>query len=246
MKPNLVPKIHPIDFFISEEDLLAFASKVVTRYVYQGTIPEREKEDVVMSVVQRFWEKKEKIIASFSGEAKRSTYCIAVLNRMCCEVIRKELMHWKSRPEEYIGDRGSCGLSSAEALVINDEISLLDIIFRLDAGQMPKKLIFFAYYFHLKPNKKHLANYGVNGYLQKTLTLLNPVNVNSKGQLFENLALVVNDCEGKSVKPDAVRMWLNKAMDKIIDRLNGPFGRANYDREAFRTLFEHYYLSDGS
>jgi hypothetical protein len=57
---------------------------------------------------------------------------------------------------------------------------------------------------------------------------------------------VMNSCEHKSVKPDAVRMWLNKTMDKIIDQLNSPFQRANYDRDSLRTLFEHYYLSNGS
>jgi hypothetical protein len=228
--------------FISEEHLLQLAEKVVTRYVISEVIPKREKEDVIMAIVERFLEKQEKIAAAYSGRAKVSTYCIAVLNRMCCEVIRKEMMQWKNRSEEYIKEDTSGVLSSSQKLLIEDEIGFLDKIIRQFHKETAKIPVFLAYYFKLEPNKQCVHAYSPLYKENGLLKLLDPKRIESKANLFENLAKVVNLSESKTVKADAVRMWLNKTMDKIIDRLNGPFQRANYDRETFNTLFEYYYL----
>jgi hypothetical protein len=232
--------------FISEAKLLEYADKVVSRYVYQGTVPERDREDVKMSVVERFWEKKERIASAYSGEARISTYCIAVLNRMCCEEIRKNMMHWKSRSEDYIQQDRSSVLSSSEQLVIKDETRLLDKIIRLLHEEKSKVLVYLAYFFFLKPKETHIEEYFRNCPQNGIVKLLDPGEIQNKSHLFDNLAKVMNACENKSVQADAVRMWLNKTMDKIIEQLNGPFNRAHYDRESLRTLFEYYYLSDGS
>ena len=232
--------------FISETELLEYANKVVSRYVYHGTIPKREEEDVRMSIVERFWEKQDRIAAGFSGHAKVSTYCIAVLNRMCCEVIRKDLMHWKSRSEEFVREEHSSVLSTSEQLVINDEVRLLDKILRLFRTDKSKVLIYLACFFFLRPKQEDLKAYSMKCYQSEIFQLLDPKNIQNRSHLFENLAKVMNTCENKSVKSDAVRMWLNKTMNKIIDQLNSPFQRANYDRDSLRTLFEYYYLSNGS
>lgn len=199
-----------------------------------------------MSIVERFWEKHERIASAYSGKAKISTYCIAVLNRMCCEVIRKDLIHWKSRSEEFIREESSSTLSSSEKLIIQDEARMLDKVIRLLNEEKSKVLVYLAYFFFLKPKKVHIEEYSGRCNQNGISQLLDPGNIQNKSHLFENLAQVMNTCENKSVKADAVRMWLNKTMDKIIEQLNGPFQRANYDRESLRTLFEHYYLSDGS
>ena len=61
-------------------------------------------------------------------------------------------------------------------------------------------------------------------------------------EIFIVLARVANIAEHKDLKPDAVRMWLNKCIDTIIVRLNGPFNRTNYNKETLQILFEYYYL----
>ncbi|MEA3504402.1 MAG: hypothetical protein U9R32_04310 [Bacteroidota bacterium] len=75
--------------FISENELLFISAKVVNRYVDKGVIPSREKEDTQMFIVEKFLLKQKIIMRNFSGKAKITTYCISVLNNMCCEVIRK-------------------------------------------------------------------------------------------------------------------------------------------------------------
>jgi len=246
MRINQASKKTNSTYILSEDKLLEYADKVVSRYVYQKIIPEREREDVKMSVIERFWEKKERIAKGFSGNSKLSTYCIAVLNRMCCEEIRKNIMHWKSRSEDYIKEEYSRVLSSSEQLVIKDETRLLDKIIRLLPEEKSKVLVYLAYYFSLEPKSTHIEEYSRNCNQNGIFKLLDPNKTQNKTHLFDNLAKVMNTCENKSVKADAVRMWLNKTMDKIIEQLNGPFQRANYDRESLRTLFEHYYLTGGS
>jgi hypothetical protein len=231
---------------LTELELMDFANRVVSKYVYYGTIPEREKDDVKMTIVKRFWEDQDSIASRFSGQAKRSTYCIAVLNRMCCEVIRKDLMHWKIKSEEFIREEHSSILSTSEHLIISDEARMLDKILRLFHTEKSKVLVYLACFFSLKPKKEHIKEYSANCHHEDIFQLLDAKNIQNKSHLFDNLAKVMNSCEHKSVKPDAVRMWLNKTMDKIIDQLNSPFQRANYDRDSLRTLFEHYYLSNGS
>jgi len=246
MRINQASKKTNSPSFISETKLLEYADKVVARYAFHGTIPEREREDVKMSIVERFWKKQERIANGFSGKAKISTYCIAVFNRMCCEEIRKNMRHWKSRSEDYIKEGHSSNLSSSEQLVIKDETRLLDKIIRLLHEEKSKVLVYLAYYFSLEPKSTHIEEYSRNCNQNEILQLLDPGKTQNKSHLFDNLAKVMNTCESKSVKADAVRMWLNKTMDKIIEQLNGPFQRANYDKESLRTLFEHYYLTSGS
>ena len=246
MRINQASKKTNSTYILSEDKLLEYADKVVSRYVYQKIIPEREREDVKMSVIERFWKKKERIAKGFSGKAKLSTYCIAVLNRMCCEEIRKNMMHWKSRSEEYIKEGHSSIISSSERLVIKDETLLLDKIIRLLHDEKSKVLVYLAYYFSLEPKSTHIAEYSRSCDQNRIYQLLDPSKTQNKSQLFDNLAKVMNTCENRTVKADAVRMWLNKTMNKIIGQLNGPFQRANYDKESLRTLFEHYYLTRGS
>lgn len=218
------------------------AEKVVEKYVYSGAVPVREKEDVMMSVVEKFLEKQERIANGFSGKAKISTYCIAVLNRMCCEVIRKQMMYWKFRSEEYIKENQSGVLSTSEKLVIQDEVDMLDKLLRTFYKEQDKIIIVLAYYFNLSPKESVFKKYAGDEWCHELMQFLEPKEKQNKAHLFENLARVINICEHNTVKADAVRMWLNKTMNKIIQRLNGPFQRASYDKESLRTLFEHFYL----
>ena len=79
---------------VTESNLLLLAEKVVKRYVSKGVVPQRELEDTQMQMVEKFLLKQDKIEERFSGKSNVTTYCIAVLNNMCCEIIRKDLKHW--------------------------------------------------------------------------------------------------------------------------------------------------------
>lgn len=233
----MLKTIHSNSKLISDTELLLLSGKVVARYVKAGTIPTKEEEDVKMAIVEKFLIKHDSIKKAFSGKAKVSTYCIAVLNRMCCEIIRKELKHWKIDNNE-VPDVPNNIISHADKLVISDEVKLLHKILLLFGDEFVKIKLFLAFYFQLNIYENDIAGYSLN---KKVRELFSDSGVKNKGEIFECLTEAVGIVEKKEVKADAVRMWLNKNTDKIIQRLNGAFGRANYDKDSFQILFEYYY-----
>lgn len=225
---------------ISENVLLLHAKKVVEHYYYKGVIPIREKEDVAMSIVEKFYTQRKKISKSYQHKASVTTYCISILNRMCCEIIRKDLRHWDNSGYELIDNNYDNSYSSSKNATLHNEIQYLEKIIKLFDQEKHIINIAFAYYFHLPVLEEDLKLYDDN-YDDNKLRKFLPFIEGPKSELFYNLSKAVNIVENKQNKPDAIRIWFNKTMQTIINRLNGPFDRANYDKETFQSLFEHYY-----
>jgi len=227
---------------ISSEEVMHLSQKVVKRYVNRGSIPRREEEDITMWVVEKFLVKKEKIVNSFKGQSLFSTYCISVLNRMCCEVIRKEVKHWDLSDNQHENFSSFDTVNSDDLLLIKEEIGLLNKIIMFLGTERYKTKLFFAYYYRLLILMEDISNYDINYIEHKLNEIFLSENNLSKGQIFYNLAEVHNRVENKEIKPDAVRMWLNKNRNIIINRLNRNTGKANYDTDSFQALFEYYYV----
>ena len=228
---------------ISERELMDLAFKVV--YRYRHTIPQAEREDVAMTLVKSYLEQEGKIVERFNQQSKVTTYIVAVLNRMCCGVIRKELKYWQQADElhsDYL-NYGDDMNNVAHATVIADEINYLKKVLTL-LEHRAKTIVFLAFLYFLKAKLSYVKAYDCAYKKNRTLSKLTPHEGMSKGQIYEQMALVVTKVEGQSTKPDAVRMWLNKNLKIIIVRLNGPFGRAQYDKESFQVLFEYFYEND--
>lgn len=231
---------HKKDILLDDHELLQLAEKVVSHYAY--TIPSCEREDVKMTLVENFLTQKEKITAQFQGKSKTSTYCIAVLNRMCCTIIRKELRHWQSMNATEVQDDSLSTThdTTATALLIEDEIRYLTTILTLLNDKF-KMTIFLALYYLLKAKESFISTYDSHYQKHQLMVLLDSEQVKTKREIFEKLAIVHNRVEQKNVKPDAIRMWLNKEMKQLMTRMNGPFDRASYDKDSFQVLFEYYY-----
>ena len=73
---------------------------VVRKYIARKAVPKREQEDLTMIVLEKFIDQKEKIMSSFQGKSSFNTYCVSIVNRMVCEVIRKENRNWYSVVEQ--------------------------------------------------------------------------------------------------------------------------------------------------
>lgn len=226
---------------ISESKLLQLTEKVVNRYVNKGVIPKRERDDTQMFIVEKFLQKHAKIQDSFSGKSNITTYCISVLNNMCCEVIRKELKHWKNELDEIPENLNFSEIDTQKITILHDEIKYLEKILLLFDTEKSKVNIALCYYYQLVINLKDLNHY-FNVFNKKNINrLISGNNDLSKGEIFNNLTNFINLVENKNLKSDAVRMWLTKTITIIINRLNGPFKRANYDKESFQILFELYH-----
>jgi len=225
---------------LNESKLLILADKVVNRYINKGVIPSREKEDTQMLIVEKFILKQEIIQKNYSEKSNITTYCISVLNNMCCEIIRKDLKYWKNELEEIPEKQENHGLNTMKNIIIQDEIKYLDKILNLFGSEKHKIRLALCYYYMIQIQKQDIINYAKNS--NATIKELNPNTKINKSEKLNNLAIFVNSVENKNIKPDAIRMWLNKIINIIIDRLNSPFNRANYNKESFLILYELYIL----
>ncbi len=226
---------------INDEEILLLATKVVRRYSSKGSIPKREVEDVTMSIVEKFLLKKLLIQKNFQGKAKFSTYCISVLNNMCCEIIRREMKHWSLQDSEQYPMEKSSDISSMEKLAIIDEIRYLHKIILLFGDKTPKVRLFTAYYLYLTILESDIKSYDNEYIRHKLLDILSYNKTRSKGETFNKLSFAANIVENSNTKADAVRMWLNKTSNTIIERLNSGSESAYYNIETYYILFEYYY-----
>lgn len=230
------------DRTIDYSQIQMYAEKVVAKYVVRSVIPDREKEDVVMSIIEKFINQKDKIDSSFEGRSKKMTYYVAILNRLCCEVIRKEKKHWYAvyeyeEKEENDDSSNVLRVNDVErSIAIKEEVRKLNDAILIFNGQGAKINLFMKFYFRIPVENSDVSNYSTTNADKLTRLLSNSQSLR-KSEIFDRLATIVELVEGKTVAGDAVRMWLNKHMDMIINRMNMN-GLCNHDRSSLQTLLE--------
>jgi len=223
------------------ETVIKISKKVVSKYVARSVIPLRDKEDVEMAVVEKFLNKKDKIINDFEGKSKIVTYFTAVINRMCCEVIRKEQKHWYSVPENEQNDdknKDSTTLKheAEKRFVITSEVKRLSKAMLFFNGINAKVNLFIKFYYDIPLNDNDIISYSEEDKKFITDVLVSQQKY-SKSDKFEKLALIVNKAEGKNIRGDAVRIWLNKQINVLLNRLNNN-SSSNHNAESLGLLFE--------
>jgi DNA-directed RNA polymerase specialized sigma24 family protein len=222
-------------------EITSITKRVVSKYTARRVIPKREMEDVEMAILEKFIKQKEQILKAFEGKAKFSTYCMAIVNRMCCEVIRKESRHWYAVHEEELlpgqYEQSTPSIETEKNAVLHSEILRLKQILLFFNEESTKVLLFLKYYFDLPIGKSDVFAYCPTREKRLLDIFINPREGLSKGELFERLAEVVNLVENRKVKGDAVRMWLNKQIEALLIRLNG-MGGSRHTKESLALLFE--------
>lgn len=224
----------------TEQELLPIVKGVVRRYVQRKAIPNREREDVEMEVLEKFLKQKDKIYNAFEGKSKFSTYCIAVINRMCCEVIRKECKQWYLVPDTEDGTKfKEPTLNSHDAekqLLFKLEVNRLQSVLYFFNNDYAKLVLFLKVYFSIPICNDDINSYA-NSYSEEVRSIIMDEKNSTKGDVFIRLAGVVNIVEQKEIGGDAVRIWFTNQVNIIIRRLNGN-GIANHDKESLSILLE--------
>lgn len=225
---------------LSIDTIKHLVEKVVGRYVSNRAIPVREESDVVMSVVEKFILNRSKIDRAFEGKSKITTYYIAVFNRMCCEVIRKEQKHWytvSGHDDEVFSETNTPSFSETEKqLFIQEELKRFGFVLQTFGGEEAKIYLFVRYYYRLPVTPERVAAYCRNAPEEIYAILIEETGTN-QADIFDRLARVVSLAEGKNVKGDAVRMWLHKRLDAMLNRINLN-GISHHTRESLQILFE--------
>lgn len=223
---------------LSVEQVMELAAAVVRRYAARGIIPAKDTEDVVSSMMEKYLLKRDRIVDGFNGKAQITTYLTAVFNRMCCEVIRSESRHWYCVTDSDEAALADAGYRHADIdTVIGSEVNHLQQLLN-DRSREGAKLALMIQFFHGLPVSVECAAKWAGEKSDRVVRLLTPVRQEcSKGELFALLAQAVNLVESKKVKGDAVRMWLHKQIDRLVDAMNRE-NSVHHNRETLVMLFE--------
>ncbi|MCF8232494.1 MAG: hypothetical protein K9J27_09930 [Bacteroidales bacterium] len=243
---NISSDTKEADELVAIDEVAAIATNVVKGFEIRKAIPSREKDDMVQEVIRKYLEKKTRINKAYKGDANPKTYLTAIFYRMCCEIIRSGHKSWdhikKEDPGKYMVDLLSSS-GSDNQFIIRNEAEYLKKILSLFDDEKTKIILFLKFFFGLEIHSSDLKAYSRN-YKKAGLDRLLHTIPKTNQQTFEILVKVVNKHENSDVKQDAVRIWLYKRIDQIIERLNGSMNRANYDRKTFQLLFEYIYAGE--
>lgn len=224
---------------LSDTEVLELAEKVVGHYIRKSIIPLREKEDVQMCMMEKFLLKRNQILSAFKGKSNIHTYCYAVLNRMCLEIIRKESKYWYGMQEEADGNVCEKSGSSLDMVIIEDEIHLLEKILRMFDDEMAKIVLFLKIMYEIRIQEEDILNYTGGGNYDEINTLLDIQGEKlTEMKKFKIMQQIVNLQESKSISPDAVRMWYSKIISRILNRLNGTLQHSAYTKESLGLLLD--------
>lgn len=214
-------------------------SQVVAKYISRRVIPERERGDVEMAITEKYLLKREKIHQAFEGRSKLTTYYTAVVNRMCCEVIRKEQKHWYAVEENeytYKPESGSAAYDTARLTLLKEEMKRFSFALILFNDLLAKVILFLKYYFEIPIKDEEIHAYaGLKK--DQAAAILGQRSGLAKAEVNEKLAELVLLVEDKKVGGDAIRMWTNKQIDILIARMNGDNQRY-HNRETITIMLE--------
>ena len=199
-------------------------NNVVAKYISRGAIPERERSDVEMAITEKYLLKSDQINNAFQGRSKLTTYYAAVINRMCCEIIRKEQKHWYAVSESealYKKESGTVAFDAAKQTLLKEELKRFSFALALFDNILAKVILFLKYNFDIPIKSEEIQSYAGLKKMNQAAAILTKRSDLSKAELNENLAELVLLIENKKVGGDAIRMWTNKQIDILIERMNG-------------------------
>ncbi len=230
----------------STESVLKITNIVVKKFIRNGSILHKDFQDVSQSVFEKYWKKKDKIESSFSGASRPETYISAVVYRMVLEIIRSE----KNKPKHYTDFEPNIEtqshekvLNPEEELIINNEKKYLERVLLTLGDKRIKITLFCKYYFRLWINNADLIPYVPSHLCDKAYKILHNTAQLKDKEVYARLCEVHNLVENKTVKPDAIRMYIQKSIEQVLFRINGN-NRAHYEKDSLRTLFELMYNMD--
>ncbi|MFO7940705.1 MAG: hypothetical protein R6U66_13240 [Bacteroidales bacterium] len=226
---------------ITQEQLLLLSKKVVLKYYSRGVIPESDIEDVQMSLVERFLSQQDHLKKSYKGNARISTFCVAVLNNYCREYIRKAMQVWQNENAVDVVIAESPVDNALKEHAIKDEVAYLKRVLLLQGDTKARLHVELTYFFELPMLVSFLQAYDIY-HKKHNLQNLYVVADITKGEKYKVMAKGIKLAENKDMKPDAVRMRFQKSLKHLIALMNGVYRRACYSSETFQTLYEYYYM----
>ncbi len=227
--------------------------------ISQGYYPVEESEELVHIVLEKLLLKEEKIINTFQGRSKFTTYLSVIIINICREIRDKLLRQRQSKIilrifpglselSYYFGKIPDKNILPDDSLIISQYVKKLHLIF-LTYGDESIKLVICLKTFsgiRLDPGDMDLDHLPPDESA-KAMEIIDRINEMGTGsprkELFQMLSCLFFITERKSQSSEALRKWIEYHKKQVILILNGNPPHAAFTMETFDLLFEYYCCS---
>ncbi len=225
----------------SIEMVIKIADIIVKKFVKNKSIHVSEFDEIKQTIIEKYLQKKDKIEINFTEKSKPETYISAILFRMVLEVLRTE----RNKNQRYLDFEDNIKIfekekiiNPEEKLIIQNEKEYLKRVLNTFGKEQVKIILFIKIYYQINITNIEIKNYSKNITCKKILNCLGENKDLKEKEIFLLLSRLQNTAEKKQVKPDAIRMYVNNSIKKILERLNGENNRTFYTKKTLALLFE--------
>lgn len=216
---------------------------IVSKFIKSGSILLSDKDEFVQVINERLLLSSEKIKNQYKGASLLKTYFSTIIRNICLEEINKK-NRYSFTDIESVNQVIVSDSSSNEEFYLNDEFDRLSKIIKMYNTKAPKLILCSKLIYRIRITISDFKKYCIKFKDDKIKMLIGAIDQTKnipEFELFQIITPYVNKCDNQINKPDALRKWLKRKMDEIIELMNGNPPRANYDKETLQILFEKYF-----
>ncbi|HNW73552.1 MAG TPA: hypothetical protein PKN44_07995 [Bacteroidales bacterium] len=213
-------------------------------------------DELVQKINELLLIREQKIIGSYKGKARFSTYLSVVIENMCREIRnseRKRRYRFVSfsdikdfkKISEWMSARPASEISPSQKLMIKEAVSRLNTILRTYPVERDKIEFCLKAIFRIPIHFDDLKHHSITDETMAVIlthidAMNNPDICKTKTQVYDRLTKVFGVLEQKSNTDDAIRKWIDEKISELIMLLNGDPPEYTFTRETFQYLFDYY------
>jgi len=246
--------MQPGNYFLP---FLGMIRTIICKVLVQPGYYKYDETDELMQQVQEILLMRERrILDSFQGKAKFSTYLAVVVTNICREIRNRELRERSHRSRllqvPALGDLSKWFDQIPETGILADEKMIIrDFMWKLHCILMTFQRDFRKLHFCLRVISRlqvqpgDLDSEGIPADDLREIALrceaLNLLDAEAaRSEIYPHLSAIFNILEDQRNSQDAIRKWMEYKMDQIVRLLNGDPPQSAFTRETFLLLFEYY------
>ena len=234
-------KLDPSVLIVKYQDIIKI---IVSKFISSGSINLSDKDEFIQIINERLLMSSERIKNQYKGISLLKTYFSTIIKNICIEELNKrkrynfselETLNYANLSENTIN----------EDTYLNNEFDRLSKILDMYNIKISKLVLCLKIIYRLPLTVTDFTKYCIKlkaDIINNLIDEVNPTKIIPEFELFQILTPYINKCDNQVNQPDALRRWVKRKIDEIIDLMNGNPPRANYDKETIQILIEKYYL----
>ncbi|MEI6683532.1 MAG: hypothetical protein WCO44_12925 [Bacteroidota bacterium] len=240
-------------YFLPYEQMIR---SVIYKYLIEtGYFPNEEADELYQEMALWMITRKDKILGSYKGLAKFSTYLYTIVYYKCLERMRTRVKEREREPGNlrygnedlatWFGNIPTNEISPMTRLILNEYSTRLSDILKTYRKKQHKISFCLKSLFRLLVAVTDLHYYKPDemavSEIKRWIARLNILTDHLHDQeILALLTSIFNLLEDKQNSKDAIRKWMDDRQDEIIVLLNGNPPSASFTRETLQLLFEYY------